>query len=71
MKEDPPPVCWSEPCAAHVPQPGLSPYLHYYHDLRAYRNDVSSYESQGTGDDADLSNQLEEALCDLIRRTFE
>ena len=71
MKEDPPPVHWSEPCAAHMSQPGLSCYLHYHHDLQAHRTEVSSGEPPGQRADADLLVQLEEALHDLVCRTFE
>jgi hypothetical protein len=52
-------------------QPGLSCYLHYHHDLQAHRTEVSSGEPPGQRADADLLVQLEEALHDLICRTFE
>lgn len=72
LKDDPPPARWSEPRAAHDRfRPGLSPYLHYYYDLRTERGDAPPREPHGPDDGADLPGQLERALRDLVRRTFE
>lgn len=72
LKDDPPPAQWSEPRAAHDTfRPGLSPYLHYYYDLRAGRGETPPREPHGPDDGTDLPGQLERALRDLVRRTFE
>ena len=69
---DPPPARWSEPRAAHDSfRPGLSPYLHYLYDLRASRSEVPPRPDPEPGAGADLPGQLEAALRDLIRQSFD
>lgn len=71
LKDGPPPARWSEPRAAFDSfRPGLSPYLHYFYDLRAERGEVPPAERHGPEDGADLPGQLEKALRDLIERSF-
>lgn len=68
--EDDPPR-WSEPRAAYDRfRPGLSPYLHYFHDLRAGRNQVPAQDGHGPADGAELPGQLEQALRALIEQSF-
>ncbi len=68
----PPPARWSEPRAAYDSfRPGLSPYLHYFHHLRAERDEVPQADDHDPDKGADLPGQLERALRDLIDRTFE
>ncbi|MCZ0961378.1 hypothetical protein [Paracoccus benzoatiresistens] len=62
---------WSEPRAAYDRyRPGLSPYLHYFHDLRASRNQAPPRADHGPDDGADVPEQLEQALRDLIDQSF-
>ena len=62
---------WSDPRAAYAQfSPGLSPYLHYIHDLRASRNQVPAREDHGPDEGAELPRQLEQALRDLIEQSF-
>lgn len=72
LKDGPPPARWSAPRAAYGRfQPGLSPYLHYLYDLRASRDKTLPVETHGPADGAEVPGQLEQALRDLIRQSFE
>lgn len=71
LKDGPAPARWSDPRAAYDRyRPGLSPYLHYLYDLRAGRDEVPPAERHGPDAGADLPGQLEQALRDLIERSF-
>ena len=62
---------WSDPKAAYAQfRPGLSPYLHYIHDLRAGRNQVPAHPDHGPDAGAELPWQLDQALRDLIEQSF-
>lgn len=62
---------WSEPRAAYDRfSPGLSPYLHHVHDLRAGLDKAPAQGGLGPDDGADLPGQLEQALRDLIEQSF-
>lgn len=62
---------WSEPRAAcDRYRPGLSPYLHCLHDLRACRMPGPRQPETDPGDGGAVPGQLEQALRDLIRDSF-
>lgn len=65
------PLHWTEPRAAYDQyRPGLSPYLHHIHDLRASRRQVPPHPDHGPEDGSALPRQLEQALRDLIEDSF-
>ena len=62
---------WSAPVAAYDRyRPGLSPYMHYWQQLRAGRDQAPPPPDHGAEDGARLPGQMTEALDELIRRSF-
>ncbi|WP_440796890.1 hypothetical protein [Paracoccus sp. 22332] len=72
LKSDPPAARWSEPRAAYDSlRTGMSPYLHYVHDLRAERGEAPRRDDHRPDAGADLPGQMERAVQALIRQSFE
>ncbi|WP_295042371.1 hypothetical protein [uncultured Paracoccus sp.] len=72
LTPDPAPARWSEPRAAYDSlRTGLSPYLHYFYDLRAQHDPSLPRVEHGPDAGADLPGQMERALQALIRQSFD
>lgn len=68
----PPGPGWSDPKAAFAEyRPGLSAYLHYFHDLRASRDEKVRQPDLDPDAGAGLPFQIREALQKLIDESFE
>ena len=62
---------WTAPVAAYTRyRPGLSPYMHYWQQLRARRGQTAPPPDHQPEDGAKLPGQMAEALEDLIHRSF-
>lgn len=71
LKSDTPQPGWSEPTAAYDEYlPGLSPYVHYWYDLRAKRQKVRAAPRLDAQDGADLPGQMDESLRRMIERSL-
>lgn len=63
---------WTPPVAAYSRyRPGLSPYMHYWQQLRAGRDQAPPPKDGEAGDGASLPRQMNAALDALIRRSFD
>ncbi|MDB6178144.1 hypothetical protein PAF17_11615 [Paracoccus sp. Z330] len=66
-----PSATWDSPQAAYGSyRPGLSPYLHYWHGLRASRKETEPLPDYDPDAGSELPGQMQETLEDLIRRSF-
>ena len=69
--KDRPAAVWSAPTAAYdVYLPGLSPYLHYWQDLRARRGQTRPPPTHGAEDGQKIPGQMTQSLEELIRQSF-
>ncbi len=72
LTSDKPQPSWSDPVAAYADgQPGLSPYLHYWHALCAARHPERAQPPCHCADDgAGIPGQIAESLRQMVRQSL-